>query len=151
MNSTCIGSGRNGDLFQVTSYDMVKNSSARTGGASENLTSDIESGQPVWLDSRVSCKFSNAVCRALKIFLSARNNSTIPHPNQIPTDLIPYYLETDNQTSVFYDFQDVAFPAPITYNYESKTWNSIYTNKPYKDWGPLIKSLKCHDTDMSVS
>ena len=31
-----------------------------------NLTSDIESGWPVWLDFRVSCKFSNVVCRALK-------------------------------------------------------------------------------------
>ena len=53
MNS--LGSSRTCGLFKVASYDMVKNSSARTGGASVNLTSDIESGKPVCIDSRVSC------------------------------------------------------------------------------------------------
>ena len=75
------------------------------------------------------------------ILLSALDNSEIPHPNQIPADLIPYYLKTENETSVFYQLSDwpdmIEFPSPIIYNFESKTWNSIYTNKLFKDWTSL--------------
>lgn len=82
----------------------------------------------------------------------------IPFPNQIPSEFLTNFFaisnETDDQmktesSSEQDSFQDYEssnskpslpdyqstmqmFPAPLIYNYQTKTWNSFYDNVIYK-------------------
>ena len=71
----------------------------------------------------------------------------IPNYDVMPTELISYFLENAKKSSLFFRMQsrlnntsrahsnirELRFPAPLTYNYQSKLWQSIYTQQPFSE------------------
>lgn len=47
--------------------------------------------------------------------------------------------ESSNSKPFIPDYQSTMqiFPAPLVYNYQTKTWNSFYDNLIYKGWSQL--------------
>ena len=71
----------------------------------------------------------------------------IPNYDVMPKELISFFLENAKESSLFYRMQsgsnntsraypnikELKFPAPLSYNYQTKLWQSIYTKESFSE------------------
>ena len=69
---------------------------------------------------------------------SRKKGSKIPNVDEIPRELISYFLDnantSTNSSSPLRSIESIGqirFPAPLSFNYETILWESVYTKKPF--------------------
>ena len=82
-------------------------------------------------------------------FLSLDESSKVPSFDEIPKELISFFVNNAKEPSPFHrlqsnftnndirivpsrsNFPELLFPAPLNYNYQTRSWNSFYTKQPW--------------------
>ena len=92
------------------------------------------------------------------ITLSEKMGMQIPYPHEL-AKAISVLLNTVDSLSELYRLahdpvgsrfgmfqQNIKFPAPLYYRYDTKEWCSIYSNSKYKEFIPWFRQFKSRPT-----